>query len=349
MAKKRSTAKPRKKRGPTHDSFFRANFGTVRIARAIVKKALPPETVACLDLKKLTIERRDLQNDELRDMVTDVIYKIPIKNTKKAIHFFPIFEHKSDQDHLTIFQIWRYVYLLCSRLFREAWERKEVDANYQLPPVIAIIIYHGKSKFRCKTELAEMFYPLPGLERYLPRMLAILFDLSTIDDNDPVLNDPEVPELRIVLMVMKIVFRNDVVPKLKEVLEEMKPYSDDSEMRRVIQTTFAFLVNNVKYFRENPKELFGMFREFIGDDVMTTIIDTWKAEGRAEAEAVSAPKWKAESAANIVLKLLQNKFNKVPKRIENAVRSMTDPTALESLAVHVMHSQSLKEFEEALT
>ena len=349
MAKKKSTAKPRKKRGPTHDSFFRANFGTVRIARAIVKKALPPETVACLDLKKLTIERRDLSDDKLRDMVTDVIYKIPIKNTEKKIHFFPIFEHKSEQDHLTIFQIWRYVYLLCCRIFQEAIDGDEVDAKYQLPPVIAIIIYHGKSKFRCKTELAELFYQLPGLERYLPRMQAILFDLSTIDDNDPVLNDPEVPELRIVLMVMKIVFRSDIVPKLKEVLEEMKPYSDDPEMSRVIQTTFAFLVNNVKYFQQNPKELFGMFREFMGDDVMTTIIDTWIAEGEARAEEKKAPKWKAEGKAEIVLKLLQDKFNKIPKRIENAVRSMTDPTALESLAVHVMHSKSLKEFEEALT
>ena len=190
---------------------------------------------------------------------------------------------------------------------------------------------------------------MPGLERYLPRMQAILFDLSTIDDNDPILNDPEVPELRIVLMVMKIVFRSDVVPKLKEVLEEMKPYSDDPEMRRVIQTTFAFLVNNVKFFKEHPKELIGMFQEFMGDDVMTTIIDTWITEGKTLAEKEKAPKWKAEGASNIVLKLLQKKFHKVPKRIESAILSMTDPIALESLAAHVLDCQTLKEFEEALT
>lgn len=56
----------------------------------------------------------------------------------------------------------------------------------------------------------------------------------------------------------------------------------------------------------------------------------------------------AQGKADIVLTLLRNKFTKVPKRIENAIRSMTDPTALESLAVHVLHCQSLEEFEKAL-
>ena len=52
--------------------------------------------------------------------------------------------------------------------------------------------------------------------------------------------------------------------------------------------------------------------------------------------------------AETVLTFLRAKFNKVPKRIENTIRSMTDPTALESLAVHVVHCKSLNEFTEAL-
>ena len=104
-----------------------------------------------------------------------------------------------------------------------------------------------------------------------------------------------------------------------------------------------------KYFKEHPKELIGMFQEFMGDDVMTTIIDTWIAEGESRAEVNKAPKWKAEGVASAILKLLQDKFNRVPKKIENAVRSMVDPVALESLVVHAAHCKSLKEFEEALT
>jgi predicted transposase/invertase (TIGR01784 family) len=65
-----------------------------------------------------------------------------------------------------------------------------------------------------------------------------------------------------------------------------------------------------------------------------------KAEGVAIGEA--------RGKADIVLLLLQKKFPKVPKRIEEAVRSMTDPTALESLAAHVVDCQSLEEFEKAL-
>jgi len=65
---------------------------------------------------------------------------------------------------------------------------------------------------------------------------------------------------------------------------------------------------------------------------MPTMVQIWKAEGKAET----------------VLAFLQAKFCRVPKRIEKAIRSMTDPIALESLAVQVVHCNSLDEFAEAL-
>ena len=33
--------------------------------------------------------------------------------------------------------------------------------------------------------------PLPGLEQYLPKLQAVLFDLNSIADDDPILNNPE--------------------------------------------------------------------------------------------------------------------------------------------------------------
>jgi len=72
------------------------------------------------------------------------------------------------------------------------------------------------------------------------------------------------------------------------------------------------------------------------------------AEGRAEGLAVGEARGVAIGKAETVLTFLRAKFSRVPKRIEKTIRSMTDPTALESLAVHVVHCQSLNEFAEAL-
>jgi len=50
----------------------------------------------------------------------------------------------------------------------------------------------------------------------------------------------------------------------------------------------------------------------------------------------------------MVLKALRKKFKKVPKRIEDAIRGMSDPIALESLLEHAIDSNTLDEFAEML-
>ena len=56
----------------------------------------------------------------------------------------------------------------------------------------------------------------------------------------------------------------------------------------------------------------------------------------------------AQKGRSMLLTLLRKKFLEVPQGIEKAIQSMTDPTALESLAAHVLDCQSLEEFVEAL-
>ena len=77
----------------------------------------------------------------------------------------------------------------------------------------------------------------------------------------------------------------------------------------------------------------------------------WRLEyysGLAAAKAEGVTLGETQKGESMLLAFLHAKFHKVPKRIENALQSMTDPTALESLAAHPVDCQSLKEFEKAL-
>jgi hypothetical protein len=216
--------------------------------------------------------------------------------------------------------------------------------GYRLPPVVAIIVHHGEVQFRGKTELSELFFSLPGLENHLPRLQAILFDLNSISDDDPILNDPEVPELKVVLMVLKTVFREDVALKIQDVLLALKPYSDDPAMRRVIRATWVYLTNNAKYLRRDFESLLGTFEEVVGEKIMPTMVEIWKAEGEAIGETRGTARGKAEA----VLTVLRARFKKVPKGIENVIRQMADPIALDSWAAHAATCQSLDEFAKAV-
>jgi predicted transposase YdaD len=327
-----------------HDDYFRETFQVRRIARAVLKKVLPTATLPHLDLEELTVEERQKSDDVFKALTADVIYKVPVKETQEHVNFFVLMEHKSFQDYQTIFQLWGYIYRICFQEWFAAMERGESRTKYRLPPIVAIIVYHGETQFKGATELAEMFQSLPGLAPYLPRLQAILFDLSSIDDDDPILNDPEVPELRVVLMVLKTVFRKDVVMKVTDVLRALKPHSDDPATRRIILATWIYLVNNAEHLRRNLDAMLGTFKEIIGDGDMPTMVEIWKAEGKAIGRAEE----KVETARNMVLAALQKKFKNVPQEIEAAVLAMSDPIALKSVLEHVIDSNTLEEFETIL-
>jgi len=69
-----------------------------------------------------------------------------------------------------------------------------------------------------------------------------------------------------------------------------------------------------------------------------------RAEGRAEGEVKET-----ETARNMVLTVLRARFGKVTKGIEKEIRQISDPIALASWAAQAATSESLKEFEEALS
>jgi len=105
---------------------------------------------------------------------------VPIKESEHHVDFFVILEHKSFNYLWTIFQLWQYVARVLRQEFKKADEAGLTTADYQLPPVIAIIVHHGETRFTGKTELSELFLKLPGIEKYLPRLQAVLFDLNAI-------------------------------------------------------------------------------------------------------------------------------------------------------------------------
>jgi len=68
--------------------------------------------------------------------------------------------------------------------------------------------------------------------------------------------------------------------------------------------------------------------------------DAGVAKGKAEE--------KTETARELILAILREKFGKVPKSTERAINQMNDPIALKSLAVRTANCKTLAEFAEEL-
>lgn len=338
ISEKKSLSLEAKKLYLDHDGYFRETFEMTRIGRAFLKKVLPPETLARLNLKKLTVEKRHFKDELFKDKIADVVYRVPVKETGKHVDFFVILEHKSYSDNLVIFQLWCYIFHLCRLIFQLAKDKKELKSDFKFPPVIVIIVHHGRSQFRGVTELAKLFFSIPGLEKYLPQLRAILFDLNDIPDDDPRLNDQEVPEFRVVVMVLKIIFRKNAASTLKQVLEELKPYSDDPTTRRLIRLTWIYVNSSAAHLKRNYEALLKTFQNVLGDENMPTMIQTWYAEGKAEGEA--------EGEAKSIIRILVRKWNRVPKSLQKRILAITDAEKLNELFDIAWDCKSLEEFAQ---
>jgi hypothetical protein len=326
----------------THDRFFTETFKTKRLAKGFLRRTLPVALLDSLNLNGLTVEPRHLTDELFKEFITDVVYRVPIKGTDKYADFFVFLEHKSFNDGWTIFQLWIYVVFICLKEYRNAENEERLNADYRLPPVFAIIIHHDASRFTGATELSELFQSLPGIEPYLPKFQALLFDLNTVSD-DEITDDPDAPELRLVLMALKSGFRKDVSTKSKTVLEELGPTADPL-LRRFIRLVWLYLVSRAKHMERNYETLFNTIKTIVEVESMPTMLEKWGAEREAKATA----KGKAEGKIETVLTFLRTKFKRVPKEIEKSIRQMSDPVALDSLAAHIVNCESLNDFAEEL-
>jgi hypothetical protein len=316
-----------------HDGFFTNTFQMKRLAKGFLRFTLPGELQKHLDLDGLTVEPTHLTDNVFKDRHADKIYRVPVKGTEHYVDFFVILDHKSFNDLWTVFQLWIYVTLVCQREYREVENAGSgyVPADYRLPPVIAIILHHGESRFTGKTELSELFQHLPGIEKYLPKLQAVLFDLSAIADDD-VPEDPEAPELKLVLMALKIVFRKDANTTITAILEGLKSASADPLLRDAVRMVWYYFATSAKHMDHDYNILYKTVNKIVEVESMPTMIEKAVMEERAK----------------MVMKALRKKFTNVSKGIEESVLAMSDPIALESLLEHVFDSNTLDEFATAL-
>jgi hypothetical protein len=96
------------------------------------------------------------------------------------------------------------------------------------------------------------------------------------------------------------------------------------------------LVNNAEHLRRDLDAMLGTFKEILGEKDMPTMVEIWKAEE------------KTNTGREMVLTVLRARFMNIPNEVEEAILTISDPTALKSWAAHAATCQTISEFAEAL-
>ena len=316
----------------SHDAFCKEKLRDPVKAKEFAKHILKPETAVLFDFDNLQIDPESYVDDDLKRLLADVVYRIPVKESDESIVVYILIELKTDNEKWTIFQLAKYVMRIWDRELKLAEKEKRLDA-FLFPMVIPVIFHHGASAFTAPTELMTLVRVIQGLEAFTLNMKSILFDVTPLGENEL----PENIELAAFLMVLQAVFSDDTMQKLLKVLQKLLPHLHLPEVQKDWQDHLYYALVSAKSFsREQCEKVYQKTNETGGITMSLTLADQLYTEGEAKGEAKS------------ILRTLTKRFQTVSPTITEKIHGLTDLAEIERLADFAYDCQTLAEFETAL-
>ncbi|MDR2755514.1 MAG: Rpn family recombination-promoting nuclease/putative transposase, partial [Planctomycetaceae bacterium] len=201
-----------------HDAFCKEKLKDVQTAQKFLRYFLKAEIQKLLDLDRLQIDPESLVDKHLKRSYLDIIYRIPFKKGDGTLVVLILIELKTSNEHWTIFQIAGYVIRLWEREWKAAKKAGRLSA-FLFPIIIPIIFHYGEGQFTAPVELLKLVHSVPELKPYTLNMKALLFDASTLAQE----NFPQDLELNILFTVLQMVFSPNVADHLMEIYRKLEP------------------------------------------------------------------------------------------------------------------------------
>jgi predicted transposase/invertase (TIGR01784 family) len=273
----------------SHNNFFDTFFDEKEVAESFLKEYLPVEITRDLDFTTLQIDKQSFVDKKLLKHLSDTLYHIRYQKNPAFVYF--LFEHKSrvkkKKRKLTPFQLLKYMVNIWDRHLKRY---KKVE---NLPPIIPIVIYHGKKKWEVKTDFLSLF-DIPGcMEKYLPNFCFELFDISHMPDE----HIKGAVLLKILFLTFKYIFNPELLNKLDDIFRLLMELDDKTRGTEYLEVLLRYLSNSAEHV--SMEELQETVDEFFekGGELMPTIVQQIRSEVKNEFE-----KEKIEIAKRLIMK-----------------------------------------------
>ena len=131
----------------------------------------------------------------------------------------------------------------------------------KLPPIIPLLIYHGKSAWETDKSFVAMFDVPDSMKKHIPDFDVELFDLSHMPEE----GIKGSVEVRIILTAFRYIFSVDAISQLKKVFVLFNDLQDQAEKERYL----TMLINYIGTVIAGTKP----------DQILHSIQEVWKEGG----------------------------------------------------------------------
>lgn len=270
-----------------HDKFFKETLGNVGVAKDFLNHYLPQNIMQVIDVNTLEPQKDSFIDEELQESFSDLFFKVNINKKEGFIYF--LFEHKSYTSKETAFQLLKYM--------TRIWETKikKEDAN-ELPVIVPLVIYHGKTNWNVKTQLGDMiegYNELPeDIQKYIPNFEYLIYDLTRFTDEEI----KGQAQLRILLTIFRDIFTKDG-EGLQASIYRAVSYLNELEDKRTgleyLETLMRYIFSAGKNLTK--KDIDNIIHEIEttypeGSEIAMTLAESFREEGARESMERAAKK-----------------------------------------------------------
>ncbi|MBP1205117.1 hypothetical protein JOD97_003159 [Duganella sp. 1411] len=153
------------------DMLYKQLFGHPEMVRDLLAAFLSAEWARSLDVGAFERVNASYVNDRGKARHDDVVWRARIGSD--WIYVYILLEFQARPDEWMALRMQVYVGLLCQDLVA----RHCLTRGGKLPPVLPIVLYHGRAAWRASTDLANlMLAPPEGMEQFQPQQKYMLID-----------------------------------------------------------------------------------------------------------------------------------------------------------------------------
>ena len=274
-----------------HDKFAKEMLSQKSFAIIFLTEYLPSEVKDCLDMETLTYSPNSFINESLEERFSDIVFKVQMKEQHGDCFVSILIENKANPSKYVSIQVLEYL---------SSAYAAQVKAKEQIYPVIPILYYQGKEKWKVES-MADLLKTYPkALMEYVPNYKSVFVGLFGLTDES--LNQLEDNALRTYLSLQRYRYDpNALVKQMQQIINSIDPYYSKNYLRKF----FVYILEAVELTEDHILEIFEPINPKIKSEFMSTYdlliakgeakgIEKGKAEGKAEGMAEGSVKAKHE-------------------------------------------------------
>lgn len=321
-----------------HDGLFKELLSRVDAAQDIARNYLPPTLVQRLDLGSMELVKDSWVDEELRQHFADVLYRLKWLNPDGSagdVFLFILFEHKSQPDAETAFQLLRYMV--------QQWHSHLKTGSLPLPFIIPLVMYHGEAKWNYPQTFESLFGEIPSdMRGYVPRFSYELLDLS-LHSKRQIVGDALV---RSTFSLMQSVFAANLDERMPEILETLATIRP-AELR-LLEMMLRYVSVTGSLSESDLSAAVQAAFPLQASELMPTLAETWMQKGIEKGMEKGMEKGAHSGQLSLIIRQLTIKFGPAIDAAVQTEVGMLSTANLDQLGEDLLSLKTVDELHQWL-